>query len=95
MGHRCSSDPTLLWLWGRLAVTAPIQPLAWEFPYAVGAALKEKKKASHSIAENLTMVSPTVHRPKPKLLNTIDTVLYDQPLLLLQPHFTPYSIHSS
>ena len=38
MGHRCSSDPTLLWLWHRLAATAPISPLAWEPPYAAGAA---------------------------------------------------------
>ena len=28
----------MLWLWCRLAATAPIQPLAWEPPYAVGAA---------------------------------------------------------
>ena len=32
-------DPTLLWLWHRLAAAAPIPPLAWELPYAVGAAL--------------------------------------------------------
>ena len=30
----------LLWLWYRLAAVAPIRPLAWKFPYAVGAALK-------------------------------------------------------
>ena len=43
VGHRCSSDPKLLWLWCRLAAVAPIQPLAWEPPYAVGAALKRQK----------------------------------------------------
>ena len=32
VGHRCGSDPTLLWLWRRLAATAPIPPLAWEPP---------------------------------------------------------------
>ena len=32
-------DPILLWLWCRLAAVAPIQPLAREHPYAVGAAL--------------------------------------------------------
>ena len=37
-------DPTLLWLWCRPAATAPIQPLAWELPYAVGAVLKRQKK---------------------------------------------------
>ena len=30
----------LLWPWLWLAATAQIQPLAWEPPYAVGAALK-------------------------------------------------------
>ena len=33
----------LLWLWCRPAAAAPIQPLAWELPYATGAALKKKK----------------------------------------------------
>ena len=44
VGHRCGSDPTLLWLWRRLAATAPIQPLAWEPPHAVGVALEKTKK---------------------------------------------------
>ena len=34
----------LLWLWYRPEDTAPIRPLAWEPPYATGAALKKKKK---------------------------------------------------
>ena len=37
----------LLWLWGRLAAAAPIRPLVWEAPYAMGVVLKkfkEKKK---------------------------------------------------
>ena len=49
VGLRRSSDPTLLWLWRRpVATAAPIGPLAWEPPYAVGAAQemarKKKKK---------------------------------------------------
>ena len=44
MGHRHSSDLTLLWLWRRPAATAPIRPLAWEFPYATSSALKRQKK---------------------------------------------------
>ena len=44
--RRLGSDPTLLWLWRRLAGTAPIGPLDWEPPYAAGAALKSKKKVS-------------------------------------------------
>ena len=44
VGHRRGSDPALLWLWCRLAAVAQIGPLAWEPPYATGAALKKKKK---------------------------------------------------
>ena len=40
VGHRHGSDQALLWLWHRPAATAPIQPLAWEPPYAAGEALK-------------------------------------------------------
>ena len=43
-GHRRSSDLALLWLWCRPA----IGPLAWELPYAAGAALKSKKKKKRS-----------------------------------------------
>ena len=45
VGHRCGLD--LAWLRRRQVATAPIRPLAWEPPYATGAALerqKEKKK---------------------------------------------------
>ena len=44
VGLRCSSDLEFLWLWCSPAVTALIQPLAWEPPYATGAALKKTKK---------------------------------------------------
>ena len=44
VGHRCGSDPTMLWLWCRQVAVAPIVPLAWEPPYAVGTALKKKKR---------------------------------------------------
>ena len=37
-------DLALLWLWCRPTAVAPIGPLAWEPPYAVGAALKSEKK---------------------------------------------------
>ena len=43
VGHRCGSDLALLWLWYRPAVVAPIQPIAWEPPYAVGVALEKKE----------------------------------------------------
>ena len=44
VGQRQGLDLALLWLWHRLVAAAPIQPLAWESPYAVGAVLKKKKK---------------------------------------------------
>ena len=44
VGRRHSLDSKLLCLWRGLAATAPIQPLAWEPPYAAGSALKKKKK---------------------------------------------------
>ena len=44
VGCKCGLDPVLLWLWHRAAATAPIRPLAGEFTYAVGAALKSQKK---------------------------------------------------
>ena len=50
VGCRCGSDPALLWLWQRPAATALIQPLAWEPPYAGGAALKSEKKERKEMA---------------------------------------------
>ena len=47
VGHRCSSDPELLWLRRRLVVTAPIRPLAWEPPHAMGAALENTERHTH------------------------------------------------
>ena len=44
VGRRHGSDPALLWLCCRLAVLAPFRSLAWEPPYAVGAALTSKAK---------------------------------------------------
>ena len=33
-----------MWLWHRLAATAPIRPLAWEPPYTTGAAQEMAKR---------------------------------------------------
>ena len=44
VGRRHGLDPALLWLWHRPAATALIRPLAWEPPYAAGAALEKAKK---------------------------------------------------
>ena len=44
VGLRCGLDCELLWLWRRLAATAPIGSLAWKPPYAEGAALEKTKE---------------------------------------------------
>ena len=44
VGHRCSSDLALLWLWPRPTAEALIWPLAWELPYIAGAKGQKKKK---------------------------------------------------
>ena len=70
VGRRCGSDPMLLWLWRRLVATDPIQPLAWEPPYAAGAAQeiatttttkKDKKKKKN---KNLAKGSQPEHWKK-------------------------------
>ena len=47
--HSYSSDLTLLRLWCRLAAVAPMQPLAWEPPRAMGVALKDEGKKKKKI----------------------------------------------
>ena len=46
----------LLWLWRRLAATALIGPLAWEPPYAVGAAQEMAKRQKKKIAMGVPAV---------------------------------------
>ena len=59
VARRCSSDPALLWLWCRLAATALIRSLAWEPPYAAGAALEKAKrqKQQQQKLQNMYVVS--------------------------------------
>ena len=54
VGCRRGSDPALLWLWHRPVATAPTGPLAWEPPYASGAAqeIAKKDKKKIRITEN-------------------------------------------
>ena len=75
VGHRCSSDPALLWLWRRPVATAPIGPLAWEPPYAAGVApemakrQKKKKKKAHRAGalRRFTLLCNHHHPPSPEL----------------------------
>ena len=41
----------MLWLWHRLAATAPIGTLVWEPPYAEGAALEKTKRSKRKKKE--------------------------------------------
>ena len=55
-------------LWHRPAAPAPIRPLAWELPYAMGAALKKVKNFTSFFKKN-----------PPKLV--FKNMLYSQTLL--------------
>ena len=63
VGRRHGLDPALLWLWYRLVATAPIRPLAWEPPYAVGAALKRKEKNIYIYKTRNDLMRKHVHWP--------------------------------
>ena len=54
VSHKHGLDPALPWLWHRPASTAPIEPLAWESPYATDAALKRQKKKKQPKCSNDT-----------------------------------------
>jgi len=53
VGPRCSLNPTLLWLWLWPVAIGLIGPLAWEPPYASGAALKSKQTNKQTNKTNL------------------------------------------
>ena len=56
VGHRRGSDPAWLWLWCRPVAIAPIGPLTWEPPYAMGAAqekAKRQKKKIHIVEKTI------------------------------------------
>ena len=64
VGRRRGLDLALLWLWYRLVATAPIRPLAWEPPHAMGAApekterpKKKKKTKKETIIQKDTCTS--------------------------------------
>ena len=75
-GVGCSRDSglMLLWLWYRPVATAPIRPLAWEPPYAAGAAQEiatttttkktKRQKTKQNKTKKLTPnVFSCVHKP--------------------------------
>ena len=58
VGHRHGLDPELLWLQCRPEAVVPIQHLAWEFPYATGAAPRPTKKKLGSMTQNIFSNAP-------------------------------------
>ena len=60
ISRRYGLDLVLLWLWRRLAATAPIRPLVWEPPYAKGAALKNKKTNKKKRCDKRKSLAQTV-----------------------------------
>ncbi|WP_320867859.1 hypothetical protein [Phascolarctobacterium sp.] len=58
VGRKCGLDSALLRLWHRLAAAVPIPPLAWELPYAAGAA--------QEIATTTTTTTTTKTKDKKK-----------------------------
>ena len=59
IGHR--QGLVLLWLWRRPAAVAPIRPLAWEPPYATGAALKKEKKKYVCVYTHIYSIYNCIH----------------------------------
>ena len=49
VGHGCGLDLAFLWLWHRLAATAPIRLLAWEPPHAVEAPQEMAKRQKKNL----------------------------------------------
>ena len=78
-------DPASLWLGCRPAAVSPVQSLAWEPPFASGAALKSKKKKKK---EKRKMIKPQTPAPPALLLPHSDHC--DCPLSSVNPHYTLY-----
>ena len=91
VGYRCGSDPELLWLWCRPAAVTPIGHLAWEPPYATGAALKKTKKkkerpshlAAHALSSapqgSVFKASPTQGSYQDARVCTLCVLIFQKP----------------
>ena len=63
VGLRRSSDPELLWLWRRPGSLALTGSLAWEPPYAAGAALKRQNKQTNKKSQpNMKFVRNLIYQ---------------------------------
>ena len=86
VGHRFGSNPELLWLLCRPAAMAPIQPLAWEHPYARCGPKKTKKEKENREKKDITFFS--LHGQKSGLE-------FASPILLLHYNLAPALIRHS
>ena len=89
VGRRRSSDLVLLWLWCRPVAVALIQPLAWEPPYALGAALKRKEKKENVDFQKLkvTFLSESATISKIQMSSNIHLVIQQKyTFLYMFPH---------
>ena len=84
VGRRRGLDLMLPWRWCRLAAAAQIRPLAWEPPYASGAARKKKKKHREAGARRRI---PSLSPAAPMSLGYIVQSEWDPECWLLQLQF--------
>ena len=73
VGGRRGLDPTLLWLWCGPVATAPIRSLAWELPYAAGAALEKAKRQKINKKINKKKKIKKIPLLRKGALTTVDT----------------------
>ena len=108
VGRGCGLDPTWLWLWHRLVAVALNGPLAWEPPYAMGAALKKRCQPVHVTSLLLSAMVPRCSKPHSsawltgylvlvpgQLINSPFTEHVPPAQLLLPPTHPPEGLKSS
>ena len=97
VGHRHGSDPALLWLWCGPVATAPIRPLAWEPPYAAGAALeKAKRPKKKNRTEERKRHSPKIMGlivAEAGYQDIVPSLIYSKALVLSVMVHHPQSLH--
>ena len=70
IGGRHDLDAVLLRLWCKPAATAPIRPLAWEPPYAAGAAQEIAKRQKQKQNQKTKTKTNSMHRSRWNPKNT-------------------------
>ena len=58
VGRRRGLDLVELWVWCTPVATAPVRPLAWEHPYATGAALEKTQNKTANVFKCLFRAGP-------------------------------------